>query len=378
MGNCTSNGNPNVSLTLVYKSIQKKCYRIPKSLIELETFAKQNFKNLRTQKLCFHADGKIMKRDKDLITLQNKNPKMVCEIEIETTDMTSNYNSSCFSIRQDKTVFKSFLTNLNIVMTTTKAISTPDAALKAKIGIELDPKKFFYRSQALCFTLIGTKTNKDIKVLPMVSINIKDDERAYIDNYIVTLKNVDPYRFTYSCKAAPGTPIIKDEKVVGMHISVDSGLKMQAVISELQLVSRMHFFSSEIDFLLSQVVFHDDYPSLMTRFHMIYSLNVGGLSSFNVVKNEFKNFILPLNKNTKLAQALSGVYLLGGVKNSLPDDSVHYFDSYTQALTQKPNMLLPRHSHAVAASELFVYAISGYASIGLTRDCEVYDIKSNK
>ncbi|CAG9334394.1 unnamed protein product [Blepharisma stoltei] len=378
MGACCS-ANSSGKIILIYKSREKELNKRPKSLQELKDLAKKKFKELKSEKIALHINGNFLRSDKDVLSLYSKSHTVSrIEIAIFNPDMESNSVDSCFILTSGDFSCMAFRTNLNLVMTSSKVITSPEKALNAQAEVELDPKKFFYRSPALCFALVAVKNEMQRESLQLASKEIRIDDVVYINNSMVKVTNVDPYKLSYEFDALPGLPIIKDGRVVGMHLTRNTGVKTQAIISELQSVSEHHMFSEKINLLLAQVVFYGDLPSLTTRFYIIYTLKSGGLTSFNTATHEFKNFDLSLPKNAKIAQAQTGVYIIGGTLDGFGCKNAFYFDTYTEKLNKKSDMISSRHSHTVIANESFIYAISGYGSLGLSRECEIYDIENEK
>ena len=62
--------------------------------------------------------------------------------------------------------------------------------------------------------------------MPIVSLILKPGDQILIANTDSTVISIDPFSITYKGDFIPGSPITKDNKVVGMHIAKNTGVNM--------------------------------------------------------------------------------------------------------------------------------------------------------
>mmetsp|Transcript_5073 Transcript_5073/g.7659 ORF Transcript_5073/g.7659 Transcript_5073/m.7659 type:complete len:504 (-) Transcript_5073:61-1572(-) len=280
-------------------------------------------------------------------------------------------------LKHNGTEHLGFVTNLNLLMTTNKVLPTKDSALKVDSEYPLDPETFFYSNKALFFSLVALKSNIHSELLPIVSKQIKPGDTLICSNSSLEVRQVTPYSFSYVGEFMPGSPLLLDGKVVGMHTSKNNGLNIQALIQELQSVSSVHTFSKKINELLDSIVFQDIPISPQERFNYIYGPAQSGLTCFNTKLNEVKQISVEVPKQGSLCQSATGVYITGGLVESAPTDTTYFFDTYTATLIKKKSMVSKRAQHASAISNTHLYAISGRNENELTNECEALDLKKN-
>ncbi|CAG9320868.1 unnamed protein product [Blepharisma stoltei] len=375
MGSCCGTQTSYNKLSL---NLQGKTTEIPKKITnfnELQAEARRNYRQLTNKEFTMKINENPLTNDNFFQYTKGKG-KLTITIDIEN-DQAIDLSGGYISIKSDELEHAGFVTNFNLVMTTNKVLPSPEKALQAKSDLQLDPKVFFYRNSALSFSLVGLQAGIRAEPLPILCTKLHPGDKISINNTTVTLISLDPYKLVYKYNAIPGTPILYQGKVVGMHISNNIGVNILGVIEDLKSVSTVHLFSSQINEFLHEVIFEEGIPSSESRFHFIYCPKENGLSSYNIISQEFKNVDIKIPKNSVVAQAETGAYISGGKSDNLVCKKFYFFDSYTFTLFEKHEMITARENHAMAIMSTGVYVISGFNGSELTNECEYFDIKKN-
>ena len=375
MGTCCANKCKEKTLYFNYKGNIKfvrphgLCYQ------QLRTLVRQLYSELKNKDFSLYCRNFELTSNESFIkALQGKSLETI-HVEALENQTPLNVSGSIALLQVGGVQHLGFITNLNLLMTTHQVLNSKEAAELAECDYFLDPQTFFYTSKVLGFSLVAVKHNVYSELLPIVCKQVRPKEKLLCNNSFIKIKSVDPYGLSYECDCLPGSPILSQGKVVGMHIAKNSGLNIQAAVQELQNASNVNY---KVRQLLNSIVFQDLTTSPQDRFIYTYKVSKQGLVSFNTRTNEFKFINLDIPKDTKPCQVPGGLFITGGFSNKELSDFTGYFDSYTMSLVVKQSMQEPRALHTSAYSNNTLFVISGVTPKGVTGRCEALNTKKNQ
>jgi hypothetical protein len=375
MGACCSATTPRYRTLLIeYNQEQIIIRPVPPSISELKKTLISLQPGLADTSFSILKAGVPIESDEQLAGLYKRHSSASAQLTVHLEP--SYLPRGCFWVTRESVKKVGFITNMNYLMTVSEAIPTPEAVESVECSLNLDPSKFFFRSRALKVTMVSAKVDSEAVLFPMTSIKLNIGQIVTCNLKEYQINSADHFTINYNAKAIPGTPVLLDGKLVGIHICNNKALNIQAVIKELQTVSSFHVFSTQINELLTQVVFQEPLVSAVPS-KTFYTLNTSSLVSFSTGSFSIDQIDLQLPLDAGLAHVGAGLFIIGGQKDDVPQTSNLLLDTVSLKLVKKKSMNLSRYCHSIVFRRGFIYALSGITESGWTNECESYNIQKN-
>ena len=265
-------------------------------------------------------------------------------------------NSPVFSIKIGSEEINAVLTSTRLAITVSSSLSTPEAFKQAQSNPRLHPETFFHFIGTMQVAFVATDATLD-NTFKFESKVMKAGAKVVLEGKVFDVTHANRNRIMYNEDPSirPGTPIISEANVVGLHEKSGRGISMNWICSELK--ANAFSLGKELENFLSTVQGDFVQPDAMSR---IYSISQGKLLSCCPDTNEFLDHTIGLLPSAKICYIPNGVFIAGGLDNSVPSPSVRIYDSLSDFLMDdRAPLKLPRFRHTVCFCKGFVYCFGG-------------------
>lgn len=366
-------------LTIEFNGSTQRLRILPMDISILRSKILSVFHDLKDNNFNILHAGTLIETSYDIQLVYSENTNIRLKVSKKGQEEVDLSGHSFWISRYGKS-HMGFVINNNNIITTADILPTSDSVYDCRSDYELDPMAFFYTSSTLKFTIVALKNPGLCEAYPISTCKILPNAEVYLGQKPVTIERVSQYIIKYHGDAFPGTPVIYNECVVGMHLMHKKALSMEAIINELTSVSSSHEFSKQITQLISQLLAKDpnQSPTSNNVSDMVFFTKKRGILGFNPKKNFITIKDYAVSSKAALVHIRGAIYISGGIESDMPTKLLNFVDFDEGEMIQKPEMNIPRHSHAAVILNSKIFILGGATDLGITNTCEKFDLKKDE
>ena len=182
---------------------------------------------------------------------------------------------------------------------------------------------------------------------------------------------IGEHQLYYDCDAVPGSPILANTKVVGLHESRGRGVSLKGMCKVLA-------GKSGFDSFVQRCVGEKDVLGQSPFWSKLFSVVHRRLLSFDIVSRKYQTYTKLLPVGALIAYFPSSIVLTGGCEGEQPVATTLSFNSEEQGFEVLREMATRRARHSACVHEGFLYVVSGISHDGVTNECERFNPKKNQ